>query len=55
MIYIVPTATRHSLNNLFADDTSMYGGERDIEKREVLLQNGISNIYLDDFIKTSEV
>ena len=34
----LPTAIEHSFINLFADDTSMYGAERDLYTLEVLLQ-----------------
>ncbi len=35
----LPTAVQYSFINLFADDTSMYGGEQDLDNLEVLLQN----------------
>ncbi len=40
----LPTAAQHSFINLFADDTSMYSGNEDMENLEVLLQNDITNI-----------
>ncbi len=40
----LPTATEHSFINLFADDTSMHGAERDLDSLEVLLQQDIANI-----------
>ncbi len=40
----LPTAVQHSFINPFADDTSMYGGEQDLDNLEVLLQNDITNI-----------
>ncbi len=38
------TAVQHSFINIFADDTSIYGGEQDRDNLEVLLQNDITNI-----------
>ena len=43
-IYDLPTAAQHSFIILFADNTSMYSGNKDIENLEVLLQNHITNI-----------
>ncbi len=40
----LPTAAQHSFINLFADDTSMYSGNGDMENLQVLLQNDITTI-----------
>ena len=37
----LPTATEHRFINLFADDTSMCGGEREFGNLEVLIQQDI--------------
>ncbi len=40
----LPSAAQHIFINLFADDTSMYRGNEDMEDLEILLQNDITNI-----------
>ncbi len=49
----LPTAAQHSFINLFADDTSIYSGNEDMENLEVLLQNDITNIS-KGFYKNSQ-
>ncbi len=39
-------AVQHSFKNRFGDDTSMYGGKKDLDNLKLLLQNDITNISI---------